>query len=67
MNPFYLVKVSMEFDAGNGKMKTQKESYLVSGVSVTDAEAKMYEEFKGYSYEWKVVSVTATPIVKVID
>lgn len=67
MNQFYLVKVSMEFDSGNGKMKVQKETYLVSAVSVTDAEAKMYDDFKGYSYEWKVVSVTVTPIVKVID
>ena len=35
---YYLVKVKVETDNGNGKIKKNTEQYLVKAVSVTDAE-----------------------------
>ena len=36
---YYLVKVKVETDNGNGKIKKNTEQYLIKAVSVTDAEA----------------------------
>lgn len=66
MEQFYLVKVKVEFETDAGKMKTGTESYLVSAVSVTDAEAKINDEFSTYPHEWEVKSAASTRIIKVI-
>jgi len=67
MEAFYLVKVKVEFETDNGKVKTGVESYLVSAISVTDAEAKTTKEFETYPHEWEVKSAASTRIVKVIE
>lgn len=68
---YYVVKVcwidSIPTKNGGHKDKKVKESYLVNAVSVTDAEAKVIDEFKGTVFDFEVTSVTESKIAKVIN
>jgi hypothetical protein len=44
-----------------------QEQYCVHAVSVTDAEAKVHEEFKNDGLEFEVTHVNETKIIKVIS
>jgi len=63
---YYLVKVQVETDNGNGKLKKNTEQYLVKAVSVTDAEAHMTAFLQSSPLEFEVCSVTQTKILNVI-
>ena len=52
--------------AKNGKEKTQRETYLVDALSVTEAEAKMHEYLKGTQLEYTVSAAKQSKIVSVI-
>lgn len=62
---FYTVKVEVKTDSDKG-VKSVNELYLVQAESVTDAEAKMYIEFKDYGNDWTVRDVNQSKIVKVV-
>ena len=53
---FIEVKVAIEVDAGNGKTKKKNENYLVNAMSVTEAEARVYEYFKSSILPFEVKS-----------
>ena len=63
---YYVAKVKVVTEDGNGKQKKNTEQYLVHAVSVTDVEAKIHEEFKNDSIDFEVSSVSETKILKVI-
>ena len=50
-----------------GRQKKMVEQYCVHAVSVTDAEAKVHEEFKNDGLEFEVTHVNETKIIKVIS
>lgn len=62
----YLAKVKINTSEGS-KPKFSTLQYLVSAVSVTDAEVLVYKEFEGETLEWELISVTKSPILKVIN
>jgi predicted RNA-binding protein Jag len=62
---YYLVKVKVETDNGNGKIKKNTEQYLVKAVSVTDAEAHITAFLQNSPLEFEVSSVTQTKILNV--
>jgi len=64
---YYVARIKHTTEDDKGKQKSITEQYLVRGVSVTDVETKMHEEFKGAMFDFEVVSVTNSKIVKVID
>ncbi len=49
------------------KEKKTTETYLVEALSVTEAEAKVVEDFKGYTFDFEVKSVSASKIIKIIE
>jgi hypothetical protein len=49
------------------KEKRITETYLVEALSVTEAEAKVIEDFKGYTMDFEVKSVSASKIIKIIE
>jgi predicted RNA-binding protein Jag len=63
---YYLVKVKVETDNGNGKIKKNTEQYLVKAVSVTDAEAHITAFLQNSPLEFEVSSVTQTKILNVV-
>ena len=67
---YYTAKVQLidTVDTPKGpKEKRTTETYLVEALSVTEAEAKVVEEFKGYTFDFKVKSVSASRIIKIIE
>jgi Zn-dependent metalloprotease len=64
---YYVAKVKVVVSDTNGKQKKNVEQYLVNGVSVTDVEAKIHEEFKGSVVDFEVSSVSETKIIKVVE
>jgi hypothetical protein len=66
---YYTAKVQLidSIDTPKGtKEKKITETYLVEALSVTEAEAKVIEDFKGYSFDFEVKSVSASKIIKII-
>jgi hypothetical protein len=43
MAKYYSVQVAIEVEDAKGKIKKQKENYLVDAMSVTEAEAKLVQ------------------------
>ena len=64
---YYTAKVKLEHDAPNGKTKTTTETYLVESMSVTEAEARVHEDFKSYNQDFEVTEVRQSKIIKVLD
>ena len=67
MAKYYSVLVAVEVEDAKGKIKKQKENYLVDAMSVTEAEAKMVKKFTAdaVKLEYEVVKVSETNIVEV--
>lgn len=67
---YYVAKVQLtdEVDTPKGpKIKKTTETYLVEALSVTEAEAKVIEDFKGYTFDFEVKSVNASKIIKILE
>ena len=67
---YYVAKVqlSTEVDTPKGvKIKKTTETYLVEALSVTEAEAKVINDFRGYTFDFEVKSVNTSKIIKLID
>ena len=45
MAKYYSVLVAVEVEDAKGKVKKNKENYLVDALSVTEAEAKLVKKF----------------------
>ncbi len=67
MAKFYAVQVAIEVEDAKGKVKKNKENYLVDALSVTEAEAKLVQKFvsEGVNLEYEVVKVSETKILEV--
>lgn len=65
--PFFVVKVEFETESENGKPKKIKEQYLVDAMTCTEAEARMVEYLDGTLLDYKIVSVTQSQIVAVVE
>lgn len=65
--PFFVVKVEFEIESENGKPKKIKEQYLVDAMTCTEAEARMVEYLNGTLLDYKIVSVTQSQIVAVVE
>ena len=63
---YWLVTVQLQFENDKGRIQKVREQYLVTAVSATDAEAKIYKEFEGES-DFIVVGVNRSKIIKVVE
>ena len=67
---YYVAKVQLidTIDTPKGtKEKRVTESYLIEALSVTEAEAKVVQDFKGVMFDFEVKSVTTSKIIKIIE
>ena len=67
---YYVAKVQLidKIDTPKGKKeKRVTETYLVEALSVTEAEAKVVQDFKGVMFDFEVKSVTSSKIIKIIE
>ncbi len=67
MAKYYAVTVAVEVEDAKGKIKKNKEQYLVDALSVTEAEAKIVKKFTddAVQLEYEVIKVIETKIVDV--
>ncbi len=67
MAKFYSVQVAIEVEDAKGKIKKQKEQYLVDALSCTEAEAKLVKKFvkDAVQLEYEVIKVSETKIIEV--
>ena len=67
MAKYYSVQVAIEVEDAKGKIKKQKENYLVDALSCTEAEAKLVNKFveEAVKLEYEVVKVSETNIIEV--
>lgn len=65
---FFEVTVSIKTEGNKGKVKNVKEVYLVDSMSVTEAEARIIEDFRdsGFYQDFKVVLVKESKVYGVI-
>lgn len=54
-------------DQEAGRVKKQKENYLVRAVSVTDAEAKITTFFEKTTIDYRIVNVSESKFIEVIN
>jgi len=67
---YYTAKVQLTqlIDTSKGtKEKSATEMYLVEALSVTEAEAKVINDFKGVTMDFEVKAVNSSKIVKIIE
>ena len=68
MAKYYAVTVAIEVEDAKGKIKKQKEQYLVDAMSCTEAEAKLVRKFveDAVQLEYQVEKVSETKIIEII-
>jgi hypothetical protein len=68
MAKYYAVTVAVEIEDAKGKIKKQKEQYLVDAMSCTEAEAKLVRKFTkdAVQLEYQVEKVSETKIIEII-
>jgi hypothetical protein len=68
MAKYYEVTVAVEVEDAKGKIKKQKEQYLVDAMSCTEAEAKLVRKFTkdAVQLEYQVEKVSETKIIEII-
>lgn len=65
---FFVAKVSYDLlDENSGKVKKIREEKLVKGYSVTDVESKVTKKYEGFSFEWRITSVSESKIDEVLS
>lgn len=64
---YYKAKVREKIEDDKGKIKKTTAEYLVDAVSVTDVEVQITNEYNGVGFEWELLSVSETKIVKILE
>jgi hypothetical protein len=65
---YFVAKITYDLpDENSGKIKKIREEKLVKGYSVTDVEAKVTKKYEGFSYDWRITSVSESKIDEVIE
>jgi hypothetical protein len=65
---YFVAKVQYDLiDSDTGKVKKIREEKLVKGFSVTDVEAKVTKKFEGFTYDWRITSVSESKIDEVYE
>lgn len=64
---FYKAKVKEKIEDEKGKLKKLTSEYLVDAESVTEVESVIAKEYFGVAFDWELVSVSETKVVKVLS
>ena len=65
---YFVAKIQYDLpDENSGKIKKVREEKLVKGYSVTDVESKVTSKFQGFTYDWRITSVSESKIDEVFE
>ncbi len=63
---YYIAKVKVKQEDDKGKIKKATEVFLVDAESVTEVEVIVTKEYFGVNFDWELMSVSETKVVKVL-
>ena len=64
---YYIATVKVQDENERGRVSNTNETYCVEAESVTEAEAKVVQDFEGDSTEYQVKEVKETKILKILE
>ena len=64
---YYIATVKVQDENERGRISNTNETYCVEAESVTEAEAKVVQDFTGYTFDFEVKSLTASKIIKILE
>ncbi len=64
---YYISTVKVKDENERGRITSTNEVYCVEAESVTEAEAKVIQEFEGAGVEYQVKAVKESKIIKILD
>ena len=64
---YYISTVKVQDENERGRITCTNEVYCVEAESVTEAEAKVVQDFEGDNTEYQVKEVKETKILKILD
>jgi hypothetical protein len=64
---FYTATVKVMFEDDKGRLKSRKETYLVSAETVTEVEAIVHEDFGRSMQEFQVLKVAKSGILDILN
>jgi len=64
---YYISTVKVKDENERGRITSTNEVYCVEAESVTEAEAKVVQEFEGAGVEYQVKAVKESKIIKILD
>ncbi len=69
LRTYYWYTVAVQFiteDENTGKTKKVKETYLVKGVSITDAEKQVVTDLDGLQRDYRILNVSESKIARIV-
>lgn len=64
---YFVAKIAYDvIDENTEKKKTKREEKLVLAYSPTDVEAKVTKAYEGFTFDWRITSITESKIDEVI-
>ena len=64
---YYISTVKVKDENERGRITSTNEVYCVEVESVTEAEAKVIQEFEGAGVEYQVKAVKESKIIKILE
>jgi hypothetical protein len=64
---YYISTVKVKDENERGRITSTNEVYCVEAESVTEAEAKVIQEFEGAGVEYQVKAVKESKIIKILE
>jgi hypothetical protein len=64
---YYISTVKVKDENERGRITSTNEVYCVEAESVTEAEAKVIQEFEGAGVEYQVKAVKESKILKILE
>ena len=64
---YYISTVKVKDENERGRITSTNEVYCVEAESVTEAEAKVVQDFEGDNTEYQVKEVKETKILKILE
>ena len=65
---YWQVKVKVQTEGDNGKVRNHQELFLANAESATEAETLAHKEFEGETfYDFEVVDCKKTKVIKILS
>ena len=64
-NKFYEVSVSMSMEDNKGRIKKQKNKYLIDAADTNQAEKNTMKLLEGTMFDWEIIGINLSKISEI--